>query len=70
MRTLWSMDGTRSALAFTEWDGAATPADIQLSRMRGAINLEGVVSRYRAAKNNETLVHELGRLKEYSENGN
>ena len=70
MRTLWSMDGTRSALAFSEWTGDVSPADIQLSRMRGAINLEGIVSRYRAAKNNETLVHELGRLKEYNENGN
>lgn len=70
MRNLWSMDGTRSALAVGA--GITEPGSREngLFMMRSNINLEGIVSRYKTVDNNVELVEELGKLEEYGKNGN
>jgi len=70
MRNLWSMDGTRSALSVGIAISAPESLDGKLYQMRSNINLEGIVSRLRAADGNVTLVEEMKKLEEYGKNGN
>ena len=69
-RNLWSMDGTRSALAVGVILSESDSSEIGLFLQRSNINLEGIVSRYRAVDANILLMEELGKLKEYGKNGN
>ena len=68
-RNLWSMDGTRSALAVGVALSESDSSEIGLYLLRANINLEGIVSRYRAVDANIQLMEELGKLKEYGKNG-
>ena len=70
MRNLWSMDGTRSALAVGAEITEPGSRENGLFMMRSNINLEGIVSRYKTVDNNVELVEELGKLEEYGKNGN
>lgn len=70
LRTLWSMDGTRSALAVGIDITAPGSQGNDLYRMRSNINLEGIVSRFRAIDNNVETIVELEKLEEYGKNGN
>lgn len=69
-RTLWSMDGTRSALAVGIEVTAPGSRENDLYLMRSNINLEGIVSRFKAIDNNAETIVELEKLEEYGENGN
>lgn len=69
-RTLWSMDGTRSALAVGIGITAPGSRENDLYLMRSNINLEGMVSRFKAIDNNVETIVELQKLEEYGENGN
>jgi len=70
LRNLWSMDGTRSALSVGVAISAPQSLNAKLYQMRSNINLEGIVSRFRAADGNVTLVEEMKKLEEYGKNGN
>lgn len=69
-RNLFSMDGTRSALTLAQMAPQFRKAEKELFLMRSNINLEGTVSRLRALEDNTSLIDELGKLEEYTANGN
>ena len=70
LRTLWSMDGSRSALAIGVEISAPGSKEGDLYRMRSNINLEGIVSRFKAIDNNVEVIKEMEKLEEYGKNGN
>jgi len=69
-RTLWSMDGTRSSLAVGLNITAPGSRENDLYRMRSNINLEGIVSRFKAIDGNNETIDEMKKLEEYGKNGN
>lgn len=70
MRNLWSMDGTRSALQIGAVISEPGSRELELYQMRSNINLEGIVSRFKAIDTNVEIIVELEKLEEYGENGN
>ncbi len=62
-RNLWLMDATRSALSYG-------PSDDEFSQLRGNINLEGIIGRWRVLDEQSEIIRELDKLKEADTNGN
>lgn len=62
-RTLWSMDGSRSALSLGSSNPSLSEEERELFRRRGGITQEGVTGRYRNLDDNLRLMRELGKLK-------
>jgi len=69
-RNLWSIDGSRSALAVGSAISRPNSRAGALYRLRSNINLEGIIGRFRAIDANTEMIEEMKKLKEYGENGN
>lgn len=65
-RNLWVMDATRSALSY----GAAETPGGELLKLRGNINLEGVIERWRTLDEQDETIRELEKLKGPDRHGN
>ncbi len=65
-RNLWVMDATRSALSY----GLEESPDDEFLQLRGNINLEGIIGRWRILDEQNDIISELGKLEEINRHGN
>ncbi len=65
-RNLWVMDATRSALSYGRENA---PGD-EFLQLRGNINIEGIIGRWRTLDNQLLTIEELEKLQKESPNGN